>query len=141
MISVVIPVYNCNCVALVETLHKHLIASAVAFEIMCLDDASDRFTSENRVVGNLSHTTYQISSTNLGRIAARQQLANTARYDWLLFLDADVLLKSEQIIESYLDVLNTNAEAVFFGFAYYENPPEPNYRLRWHYGKAQEQVA
>lgn len=140
MVSVVIPVYNYNCVALVKTVHKQLIASAIVFEIICLDDASDGFTSENRVVSNLSHTTYNISPTNLGRIAARQQLATMAHYDWLLFLDADVMPKSEQFIQNYLSVLKTEANAFFGGFAYYETPPESHYRLRWSYGKAKEQV-
>jgi glycosyltransferase involved in cell wall biosynthesis len=140
MISVVIPVYNCSCVVLVETLHKQLIASAVVFELICLDDASDIFTSENLTIANLSHTTYNISKTNLGRIATRQHLANMANYDWLIFLDADVLPKSEQFIQTYLNVLNTESVVVYGGFAYYEELPEKNYRLRWRYGKAKEQV-
>lgn len=141
MLSVLIPVYNYQCVTLVETVHKQLVASSLEFEIMCQDDASEFYTSENNRISQLSHTTYNLSSTNLGRIATRQQLANSAKFDWLLFLDADVLPKSEQFIQNYLKVLDSDVDAIYGGFAYYEEAPESHYRLRWTYGKTKEQVS
>lgn len=141
MLSVVIPVYNYNCVQLVETLHKQLTASAVAFEIICLDDASQIYVSENGVIANLTHTTYKKSSINLGRTGTRQQLASTAKYDWLLFLDADVLPKSEVFIQTYLHTLTNDVDAIYGGFAYYEETPESHHTLRWNYGRAKEQVS
>jgi glycosyltransferase involved in cell wall biosynthesis len=141
MLSVLIPIYNFQCVRLVETIHKQLMLSAIAFEIICLDDASELFTSENNRISQLSHTTYNILPTNLGRIATRQQLANSAKYDWLLFLDADVLPKSEQFIQNYLDVITSDADAIYGGFAYHEEAPNAAYTLRWKYGKTKEQVS
>lgn len=141
MLSVLIPVYNYNCVQLVETIHEQLTSSNTDFEIICQDDASELFTTENKRISNLSYATYQISPTNLGRIATRQQLASAAKYDWLLFLDADVLPKSEQFIQNYLDVLTTDVDAIYGGFAYYEEATESHYSLRWKYGKKKEQVS
>jgi hypothetical protein len=141
MLSVLIPVYNYQCLTLVETVHKQLVASSLEFEIICQDDASEFYTSENNSVSQLSHTTYHLSSTNLGRITTRQQLATSAKYNWILFLDADVLPKSEQFIQNYLNVLKTDADAIYGGFAYYEEAPESHYSLRWKYGKTKEQVS
>lgn len=140
MLSVLIPVYNYQCVRLVETIHKQLMLSAIAFEIICLDDASELFTSENNHISKLSHTTYKISPTNLGRIATRQQLANSAKYNWLLFLDADVLPKSEQFIQDYLNLIYENYEAIFGGIAYEKQPPKSDYMLRWTYGHKKESI-
>lgn len=141
MLSVLIPVYNFQYVRLVETIHKQLMLSAIAFEIICLDDASELFTSENNRISKLSHTTYNILPTNLGRIATRQQLANSAKYDWLLFLDADVLPKSEEFIQNYLNGLNTDVDAIYGGFAYHDEAPKSQYSLRWKYGKTKEEVS
>lgn len=141
MLSVLIPVYNYNCVQLVEAIHKQLVASTKTFEIICLDDASKLYTSENRIAANLTHTTYHISPTNLGRIAARQHLANVAKYDWLLFLDTDVLPKSEQFIVNYLNVIPKNMEVIYGGFDYHNKRPDHHQTLRWKYGKAKEKVS
>ncbi len=141
MLSVLIPVYNYSCKVLVEELHKQLTASAIAFEIKCLDDASEFFTSENKTVSNLTYTTYEISNINQGRIATRQQLANAAMYDWLLFIDADVLLKSNRFIINYLKVLTETVDAVYGGFDYKDEKPGNNRTLRWKYGKTKEKAA
>jgi glycosyltransferase involved in cell wall biosynthesis len=141
MISVLIPVYNYNVVALVKSIHKQLAATSINFEIKCLDDCSTVYISENSTVSNLHNTTFETSTTNKGRNATRQQLAETALYDWLLFLDADVLPKSEQFIQNYLAYATSNFDAIYGGFAYYEELPKSNYTLRWKYGKIKEQVS
>jgi hypothetical protein len=128
-------------VALVEAIHKQLVASTKTFEIICLDDASEFYSSDNRVIENLSHTTYHISTANLGRVTSRRHLANSANYNWLLFLDADVLPKSEQFIQTYLNAFETDVDAIYGGFAYQEEVPESHYSLRWKYGKTKEQVS
>ncbi|AXP81730.1 Glycosyl transferase family 2 [Mariniflexile rhizosphaerae] len=141
MLSILIPTFNYDIVPLVKEIHNQCVENSIEFEILAYDDASEFYTSENKIISHLSNTTYEISQTNLGRIAARQQLANTAKYDWLLFLDADVLPKSEQFIQNYLNTLKTNVDAIYGGFAYHEEPPKSNHTLRWKYGKTKEQVS
>lgn len=141
MISVLIPVYNSNIVTLVNELHKQLKAQNIAFEIICLDDGSEvSYLEYNYSIEQLESTTLIVSETNNGRIKARQILCDKARYDWLLFLDADVLPKHSNFISTYLHAIPLHYDAVYGGFAYHKTPPEHDYMLRWTYGKSQEEV-
>ncbi len=141
MISVLIPVYNYHIVDLVTNLHTQLELCNIPFEIICFDDhSSEVYSKKNQVVSALKHTTYTIHPINVGRIQARQHLAEQATYDWLLFLDADVLPKSQDYIQKYLNLTDANYDAIYGGFAYYDTAPEQDYRLRWTYGKTHEQV-
>lgn len=142
MISVLIPVYNYNVVNLVTHIHTQLQLCNVPFEIICLDDASTSdIVLENKKLSNLDFTKYLISNKNLGRTSARQYLAEKANYEWLLFLDADVIPKTEQFINNYLKYTNHEHEAIYGGFAYYKKQPEPEYMLRWKYGSTHEQLS
>jgi len=141
MISVLIPVYNYNIVALVTHIHTQLQLCNVAFEIICLDDASTSdMINENDSISNLEFTSYLKSKENLGRTNARQYLSEKANYEWLLFLDADVIPKTELFISHYLKFIDSDFEAIYGGFAYHEKAPDSNYILRWKYGKTHEQV-
>lgn len=141
MISVLIPVYNYNIILLVEAIHEQLMASSAIFEILCIDDASDKkISEENAVIEKLKYVSYIISIENKGRIKTRQLLAGKAKYNWLLFLDADVLPKNKNFISTYLNGLQLNYDVVFGGFAYQLNPPENEFMLRWKYGRFQEEV-
>ena len=142
MISVLIPVYNYDVVELVETVHNQLELCNIAFEIKCMDDASDiGFHEKNKHIETLSHTTYDISLQNKGRIATRQALAQSASYGHLLFLDADVSPKSDHFISTYVKYVDSDHEAIYGGVAYKKEAPENDYLLRWTYGKLKEEVA
>jgi hypothetical protein len=141
MISVLIPVYNYNIVALVNELHKQLIAQNIAFEIICLEDGSDPFYIEkNSEIEKLASSSLMVSETNNGRIKTRQLLCDKAQYDWLLFLDADVMPKRDCFISTYINSIHLNNDAIYGGFAYHKEPPNSDYMLRWNYGKSQEEV-
>lgn len=141
MISVLIPVYNCTIVMLVNTLHQQLSAAKLPFEIIAWDDCSDsQFTAENSQIETLAFTSFKKSTVNRGRIQTRQLLSEKANYDWLLFLDADVIPKNSDFIESYIEVIPENQDAIYGGFAYEEKTPPRDYILRWTYGTAKEQV-
>lgn len=137
-----IPVYNYNVVTLVTTIHTQLQLCNIPFEIIGLDDASSsEITNKNNSISNLEFTKYIKSKENLGRTNARQFLAKKANYEWLLFLDADVMPKSELFISHYLKCIDSNYDAVYGGFAYHETVPDSNFRLRWKYGKTHEQIS
>ncbi|MBO6606148.1 glycosyltransferase family 2 protein [Psychroserpens sp.] len=142
MLSILLPVYNFDVRPLVNKLHEQLSTTGVTYEIICLDDASDSsFTSMNKAIEDVEGITYSISEINHGRVATRQFLAEKAKYNWLLFLDADVMPKSEHFIRTYLEILNQDFQAVYGGFAYYEDVPVEDQRLRWNYGRSKEQVS
>lgn len=141
MISVLIPVYNYNVVNLVTHIHTQLQLCNVPFEIICLDDASTSdIVLDNENLSSLDSTKYIKSPENLGRTNARQYLSENANYEWLLFLDADVMPKKGEFISHYLKFINHDYDAIYGGFAYYEQRPDSDYMLRWTYGSTHEQI-
>ncbi|MBP0903650.1 glycosyltransferase family 2 protein [Mariniflexile gromovii] len=141
MLSILIPTYNYDITSLLLEIHKQVTGTNIKFEIICLDDKSEIHVVENKkTVDTLLHTKIIISDENLGRIKARQVLSDEAIYEWLLFLDADVMPKSEKFIEKYVKTLDSNYEAIFGGFAYSSTKPDNKSVLRWKYGKTFEEV-
>ena len=139
MLSILIPTYNYNITVLVHNIHKQLIKAKIDFEIICLDDVSNEKISKiNFVVNNLTFTSYQLSTTNNGIAITRQLLCEKANYNWVLLLDADTELKDEYFISNYLDIINTDYDFIFGGFAYKNIKPKKDYLLRWKYGKQYE---
>ena len=139
MLSVLIPTYNYNVNQLAERLSEQLKTCFFAYEILVLDDCS---TNQETVIANQKITAFPNclffqNETNLGRTATRQALAEKANYDWLLFMDADVLPKNNEFIKNF-DIENQSADVVFGGIAYENKKPEKEKMLRWKYGKARE---
>lgn len=140
MISILIPVYNYDITSLVSEIYEQLILCKVDFEIICVDDCSTVYSSKNASITKLEHTHYYKSDKNHGRSATRQHLAKKAKYDWLLFLDADVMPKSKNFISRYINKNNFIFDAIYGGFAYHKSPPGPKQTLRWKYGVNNEEV-
>lgn len=139
MLSVLIPTYNYNVNQLAERLSEQLKACSFAYEILVLDDCS---TNQETVIANqhitaLPNCFFLQNETNLGRTATRQTLAEKANYDWLLFMDADVLPGNNEFIKNF-DIENQFADVVFGGITYETQKPEKEKMLRWKYGKARE---
>ena len=137
MLSVLIPTYNYDVSKLITNVHSQLMKCSIPFEIIVLEDGS---TFNINTSSNLSNTLIIENKINIGRVKARQYLALKAKYDWLLFLDADVLPKSEQFVTSYIEATKLDYDAVFGGFAYCDTKPKQSYVLRWKYGITKEQV-
>ncbi len=141
MLSVLIPCFNYNIVALVKELHLQLVDTNIAFEILCLEDGSNKeHIASNAEINDLEYTKQFISTANKGRITTRLELANNSKYNWLLFLDADVMPRKETFVSEYLDSLSNEYDAVYGGFYYKEQPTNINARLRWKFGLKKEQV-
>ena len=141
MISVLIPVYNYRVFGLVDELQKQLALSGIKYEIRCRDDASDNeFTKRNERIRKFENTYYSINKTNLGRVATRQLLAEASNFDWLLFLDADVMPKNKNFVKNYIQATRFDCDAVFGGFAYQKKSPPAGVELRWIYGGKNEHI-
>ena len=141
MISVLIASYNINVVNLIEELHLQLNKANVIFEIICLDDASNSEKNlENNKINKLPFCSFEILKKNIGRSAIRNLLATKASYDWLLFLDADVLPTSPKFISNYLKEIENNHYSVFLGGIKYRDSDDKNL-LRWRFGKKSEEVS
>ncbi len=143
MLSILIPTYNYKISTLVKTLYQQALNTNCVFEILVLDDCSTDtgIISSNAEINLLPNCRIIQNDRNLGRTAARQRLAETATYETLLFLDADVMPKNSNFIENYLDELTkTESEVIFGGIAYQKEKPETNKMLRWKYGVERESL-
>lgn len=139
MISILIPTYNYSILALIKKVHHQCLEAQIPFEIICLDDHSDnQYHIENQAISTLSNCIYNVNQSNIGRTGTRKRLAEQAKYDWLLFLDADVIPVSSVFIQHYINVIQPNT-VVFGGYRYEKKQPESSKILRYKYGKEREE--
>lgn len=116
-LSILLPTYNTPCVELVKALHKQAIAiPQLSFEIIVLDDGStDNSTIEiNKKIDSLSHCRYLQRGYNKGRAVTRNELASTARYEWLLFIDSDMVVRKPDYLRSYVEM--DEADVTYGGY-------------------------
>lgn len=140
MLSILIPVYNYNVVPLVEALQKNMQGLNIPYEIIVFNDASSSFLNENLVLKEKQNVVYEILEENIGRSKIRNLLAKKAKYEWLLFLDSDVIPTNTTFISDYLPFINTEVKVVYGGILYSEKKPEKEKLLRWIYGKERESL-
>lgn len=141
MLSILIPTYNYNALPLVETVETQALKLGIDFELICIDDGSfSPLNKENQKINYLTNCKFIENIKNIGSYATRKLLAQKAQYDWLLFLDADVIPKKDNFLENYLTTMKADADVVFGGFAYYDTRPDENKRLRYTIGKHREEV-
>ncbi|WP_299064841.1 glycosyltransferase family A protein [uncultured Polaribacter sp.] len=141
MLSVLIPTYNYNAFILVKSIHKQLVLERISFEIICFDDGSNSSINlKNREINTLSNATFTAFKKNVGRSAIRNLLAEKATFNWLLFLDADVLPIKTNFIRNYSKYFNSD-KTVFCGGIKYEHLPKNKKYLRYKYGKKNEEIS
>ncbi|MBP93044.1 MAG: glycosyl transferase [Flavobacteriaceae bacterium] len=140
MLSILIPTYNYNITALVEEIHKQITPLNVPFEIRCYDDGSTNksIINTNKSINTLAFTSYHVQTKNMGRSAIRNLLATDAKFNWLLFLDADVFPKNRDFITTYLDAIKPESEVIYGGILYTKEKPNQSHLLRWVYGHERE---
>lgn len=140
MLSILIPTHNFSIFQLVKNIHQQCIDASIAFEIICLDDNStSHFQFENRKITEFSHCIYFENEINYGRTKTRQILAEKAKFDWILFLDADVIPENETFIEEYIAHLSNSNSVVLGGYKYEKKQPESSKILRYKYGIEREE--
>lgn len=139
MISVLIPTYNWDITSLVAELHQQLKITNIPFEIISIDDASSsKLNLKNKEINQLENCTFFSLEDNIGRSAIRNLLVDEAKYNWLLFLDADVFPKRKNFIKTYLESISKTNFDVFVGGIAYKNGVNDD-KLRWKTGKRGEE--
>lgn len=137
MISVLIPSFNVDVVPLVDCLQEQSSACSIIMEVIVWDDAS---ISDFSFLNERDNVSFFQSTTNKGRAATRELLAEKAKYPYLLFLDADVFPATDLFLLKYLN--HASEETILVGgIKYEENKPENNRFFRWFYGKAREEIS
>ncbi len=119
-LSILIPCYNGPCVKLVTELQEQ--AERIAkdgetpfdYEIIVADDGStdSQIIAENSVINSLPNCRYIIREHNEGRSAIRNFLASEARFEWLLFIDCDMVVRNPDYLANYITI---KGEAVVYG--------------------------
>jgi len=140
-ISLLIPVYDYDIVALVHSMRDAMGKVPEFLEILIGDDGSTpEFKEKYRLLEGGSVRVIS-SDKNIGRAAIRNKLALEAKGDHLIFIDADVMLPgtAEAYILKWLPMIPI-ARVLCGGTLYKDSPPgDPDKLLRWNYGKRKEQ--
>ena len=137
-LSILIPTFNYNVFLLVKTLHNQVEKSSIVYEILCFDDASTTLEPENEKINGLTNCCFKVLPKNIGRSAIRNLLAQSAKFENLLFLDADTLPVHENFISNYLRFINSEEKVVYGGIQYQKEKPKNEELLRWIYGNSRE---
>ena len=142
MLSVLITIYNYNLFPLVQELHKQCLDCKIAFEILTQDDASGSILNiENEKINGLSHCYFGILKENVGYRENRNLMAAKAKYEYLLFIDGDCNILTNNYIKNFIDNIK-NFDAVYGGRLHNEKCPSDDQKLRWKYGRfAEDKVA
>lgn len=137
MLSILIPVYNYSIVRLVTDLHRQARETLVDFEIIVMEDGETLRTKENRCIGQLEHCQHIVLPKNIGRSAIRNQLADVAIYEFLIFMDGDAEVASPNYLNKYLTFCKEEC-VVIGGTAYDAKEMNPQFSLRLKYGRERE---
>ena len=140
-ISLLIPVYDYDIIALVHGMKNALGKVPELCEILIGDDGSSHEYKEK--YKSLEEEGVKILSfeKNIGRAAIKNRLAMEASGDFLLFIDADTVLQgtAEAYFRKWLPMMPLY-KVICGGIYYHDAPPgDPDKLLRWKYGKWSEQ--
>lgn len=136
MISILVPIFNRPVIALARELSAAGAEAGVPHEVIFIEDGSTEYLNQNKSVAKEQNTVYKVNSENIGRSAIRNLLADTAKYDLLLFLDCDVLLPDELFLKRYLNAIE-GKDVVCGGHTYRKQAPASR-KLHHAYGLKRE---
>ena len=124
MISILIPTFNDDCRGLAGSLMIQAEAiDDLEWEIIIADDASTNTALVESLsqLNKLEGCRYIRCNTNLGRSAIRNFLAQEARGEWLLFVDAHRVMVSNDYLKTYISATQ-NAQVICGGYQALKGP-------------------
>ncbi len=139
MLSVCIPNYCYDAFPLVEALHMQKLSLIEPVQIILIDDGSSEYWRKKNA--KISHFAQYIElEKNIGRAAIRNLFLQYCVYDYLLFLDSDVLPVDSTFLKNYIKNIldNPNINVICGGIKPIPHPPEKEKYLRWYYGIKRE---
>ncbi|GHT03560.1 glycosyl transferase [Bacteroidia bacterium] len=140
MFSICIPIYNQKLSLLVHELHRQAVATGLAFEILLIDDASEQeYRAENQAI-ELPNVRYIQLEKNIGRAKIRNLLVEESKFPYLIFMDGDMNVASDDYIRNYIPYMKEGVVLVG-GHIYESQRPESPKLLHWKYGKTREIAA
>ena len=147
MISIIVPTYNYVCTKLVTDLSeqaqnlKNKLHDDFDYEILVADDGSDNIQTikENRKINHIKNCRLLEYQSNIGRALIRNWLIEQSHFKYLLIIDSDALVCTNDFIEKYW---NNRHQADFIcGTIQNPNIPCPSgYELRYYYEQHAEKT-
>lgn len=137
MLSILISTYNYDCNVLIRSLHRLCIRSGIVFEIIVGDDAStDAYAVEHnsQACAELTCCTFMHYDHNIGQASSRNKMAEAAKYEWLLFIDTDAQVASDDFIDKYVSAM-PQCDAICGGLKHPDNFNDSGRELRYRYEK------
>ena len=141
-LSILIPTYDYVCYTLVNDLQKQCEAlyQADGYEIIVMEDGGrDQVKAiANHKINELTNCRYIRNKNNIGRSAIRNYLADIAKGDWLLFVDSDAKVISDDFIKNYIETAKEGNSIICGGLTHTTECPNPMCTLRWRYERNYE---
>ena len=102
-LSILIPTYNDECLGLVSALQQQAVALGINYEIIVADDGStnQEVIQTNQQINTLAGCRMIARGENIGRAAIRNFLVQQAQYEWLLFIDSDMIMHRNDYLLRY----------------------------------------
>lgn len=146
MLSILIPTYNYVCAHLVCELQKQceevqaLLGEGFDYEIIVGDDGSTdaECVQKNAVIEYLPRCRFVDSDKNLGRAAIRNLLVRESRGEWILIIDADAEVISDDFILKYWQAVRQ--DTIVVGGLATPLSADPGCELRLRYELAAEKM-
>lgn len=111
----------------------------IEYEIKVYDDGSTKPKPENKDISQFQNCQFIEQKRNIGRTAIRSLMAEEAQFQWILFLDADVLPTKTDFVKHYIDNLQKeDFDVISGGILYDDKKPSKDTILRWKYGRERE---
>lgn len=109
MLSFLIPSYNYNCTDLVFDIHKQAgelkksLSGFFDFEILVADDCStdEKKIQQNSVIESWEGCRFFRFEKNMGRARTCNFLAMQAKFDYLVLMDCDALVCTDDFVKTY----------------------------------------
>ena len=136
MLSICIPTFNTDCSVLLDILAKQIAQIEDTIEVLVCDDFSTEYLRVNQEACERNEFLFFENQSNLGSISTRIKLAKISRFNWLLFIDADMVPVRSKYLHNYIQNMKNNS--VVFGGYNYEKNHQKNL-LRKNFGISREQ--
>tara|TARA_B100000900_G_scaffold118057_1_gene99502 strand:- start:7076 stop:7885 length:810 start_codon:yes stop_codon:yes gene_type:complete len=117
-------------------LAKQIAQLEETVEVLVCDDFSTNYTQENEAVCQRNGFSFFKNKENLGSISTRIKMAKSSRFNWLLFIDSDMMPVHNKYLLNYIRNIKS-ASVVFGGYRYKKDNRKT--QLRKNYGISREE--
>jgi glycosyltransferase involved in cell wall biosynthesis len=137
MLSILIPVYNYDCTELVRELAHSCTLAKVPYEIILGNDCSSAAATLQSLaqLEQLDCCRVLHKEHNIGRAFILNEMSSLARFPFLLIIDSDARLASDNFIETYVHAA-TSHDVVCGGIVVRESDRSADNLLRYRYEHA-----